>query len=939
MCGGTGLQRHRFAAVTAATAVAFVALVSGASASAPGSSPAGPPAELPCAPLDVVVLLDTSTSMNSAIENVKDNIVQFTTRVEEASGGDYQMALVDFATDVEVQVPFSDRNGQVVRDVVADLASKSRANSADSEAWDEALVAVVDRRPADGIGIDPQTDEPWKGEQIGDFDSPFRPEAKKIIVIITDARPGGFDDHFDQSDIDRVVAASTRARERGIRVATVFVPNGSHERDAPGPLNQASNITGSTYYASLADGSNVTDSLDLAVETCAADNDNDGLYDTWETDGYDADGDGTIDVDLPAMGADPNRKDLFLQVNWMQPDGVVPCFLAVFCPGTADGAHPPDPQALQNLVDIFGAAPVDNPDGTTGITVHIDAGPLTPPGTELDESERAGGPTFEHKDRLSASTTQLTDDEVTYIEAVYDMVFDDARRATHTWVYYVHLIAQDADGSILGLANAIPGDVAYLSGTRMTSTLVETGTLVHEVGHTLGLGHGGLDSVNRKPNYVSIMNYDHLHSGGLVVDGQGGVIDLSRFELATLDEENLNEPAGITVAEGSRPLPGTVTGRYRCPDQSRFDPSTTIVVGEPVDWNCDGDTTDLGDRHSTRGNDEASSPRPLPSRDDWATITFTGGQRGALASAGEEVDETGFTYEAWVDIPKDHAVAVAGPNQVASPATVGLQIPVTVINIGDRDDTYRIDVTGNGDWDLGPTGPASVEVPSREQARFAVNVAIPVDVAEDDTAAVTVTVTSDAADWVGSSHVVFVEPSGTPADPPGPAATVATPGEVTVGDSFEVTGSDFPSFAAIRVVDPSGTIEPADVEADAAGEWTVTVTSPEEPGTVDLVAFTTPDVTNTKRVTRAQIIGTPAVEDETFDDPGTTSTTVVDADGFIAGEATVEIVAASRDIAPAPPAEDEQSPVVPILLVVAIVAVAAVVLFRRRRSLRSRPDR
>ena len=31
------------------------------------------------------------------------------------------------------------------------------------------------------------------------------------------------------------------------------------------------------------------------------------------------DGDGTADLDLAAMGADPIKKDLFLQINWIPP--------------------------------------------------------------------------------------------------------------------------------------------------------------------------------------------------------------------------------------------------------------------------------------------------------------------------------------------------------------------------------------------------------------------------------------------------------------------------------------------------------------------------------------------------------------------------------------------------------------------------------------------
>src|SRR5262245_2672397 len=87
----------------------------------------------------------------------------------------------------------------------------------------------------------------------------------------------------------------------------------------------------------------------------ATDTDGDSLPDTWETNGYDANGDGVVDVDLPAMGATPNKKDLFVEMDYM--DGRL-----------ASAA------ALDRIVQVFATAPVSNPDGSTGIRIHLDAG-------------------------------------------------------------------------------------------------------------------------------------------------------------------------------------------------------------------------------------------------------------------------------------------------------------------------------------------------------------------------------------------------------------------------------------------------------------------------------------------------------------------------------------------------------------------------------------
>jgi leucine proline-enriched proteoglycan (leprecan) len=162
---------------------------------------------------------------------------------------------------------------------------------------------------------------------------------------------------------------------------------------------------------------------------------------------------------------------------------------------------------------------------------------------------------------------------------------------------------------ISGSADFPGGDYLVTLGFFDNTTLVGddfvvASTTAHEIGHTIGLGHGGTPLPNCKPNYVSAMNYTYQLGGA--VDAAG----ISHLVFSSGGNDDVSE-AGLTdqyAAEGvyrlswfaPKPLNDNrkVLKRF-CTGQS-FDPANHpgdwirvdggfFPNGAPkVDWNANG---------------------------------------------------------------------------------------------------------------------------------------------------------------------------------------------------------------------------------------------------------------------------------------------------------------------------------------------------------------
>jgi uncharacterized protein YegL len=166
-----------------------------------------------CKCADVVLVVDDTSSMGPAITNVDAGMTAIIGVATSASGGDLRMGVVTFKDTVEVDQPLTTNTSLVASAVSAIAAS---GGGTEAEASDEALKYAVSGASACSVS------QP-KGA-LGTF----RPNCFKIIVIVTDARPGGCDSNYaDGADDANAITVANLAKTNGIIISSILVDNGS----------------------------------------------------------------------------------------------------------------------------------------------------------------------------------------------------------------------------------------------------------------------------------------------------------------------------------------------------------------------------------------------------------------------------------------------------------------------------------------------------------------------------------------------------------------------------------------------------------------------------------------------------------------------------------------------------------------------------------------
>ena len=295
------------------------------------------------------------------------------------------------------------------------------------------------------------------------------------------------------------------------------------------------------------------------VPADARDDDEDGIPDSAEVEGG-----SFVGIDLYAMGARSAQRDIFVELDHME---------------SSDEGILPRREALDRVVAAF---------AKRGIALHFDLGTHFDASSGIqpeDYNLGAGNSTVPFSPSINIAFRNLAELEGRGNVYAYKAAHMDLRRLP---IFHYMLMAnsRNADGSAGSSGQGEqPGNDSIISlgawglnskteNSKQVLINFQASTIMHELGHNLGLLHGGHDNAsNYKPNYLSIMNYlyqlNGLNDPGSEAAGDrfylknklkqiGSICNLSYspcspdFKMdysdgsgADIDERNIDESAGL----------------------------------------------------------------------------------------------------------------------------------------------------------------------------------------------------------------------------------------------------------------------------------------------------------------------------------------------------------------------------------------------------------
>ncbi len=264
-------DRHRRMGGSARALAAILLSAALWSGTAPTASAQDEGAEDPvagrCGTVDLVLAFDKTYSLRTAIAEAKREVHRLLDLVSLVSRGNFRLGLISFRDDIDVDLDL----GAHDRPEAAEAAFRRALSGLEAhggqggpEASDEALRTAVAGLPGGG-----------NRPQRGDFSAAWQAHSR-ILVLITDNLPGGFDDTFTPGEDDRRArAVADRARDRDIRISSIYIPTTGGYAEPADPrkaeiMRTYALLTGGIYAETQESGAGAAEAIARIVRACGA---------------------------------------------------------------------------------------------------------------------------------------------------------------------------------------------------------------------------------------------------------------------------------------------------------------------------------------------------------------------------------------------------------------------------------------------------------------------------------------------------------------------------------------------------------------------------------------------------------------------------------------------------------------------------------------------
>ena len=396
------------------------------------------------------------------------------------------------------------------------------------------------------------------------------------------------------------------------------------------------------------DGDGLFDDVEPVFGTSVTekDTDGDGLTDYAEVYGIKYDGAypfGLPGTDIRSRGASPLHKDLFIEIDYYHKsdsNGTVSMY--------------PSADLRNQIAAFYGFLPIaSNPDGDSGINAVV------VPGQPLDLDGLVCA------DEYKKASYRSSRREGVFTHGLYCNRFTAAKR----------------DGTIGtkgGGKGVVGGSLFAVSASPPNNDVSDDMTekrvhnlyavTLHELGHNLGLRHGGDEVMNCKPNYPSLLNYAYDYSFNVPSDDD--VLATTQLQYSDGQLPEVDEEALVEVNPLDRTMAQVSFLKYFGGSEARGFPLSLSGGRANVDWNRNLDTETAAYEMNVRSmgyngascTNSANETERLEDHDDMAEIATSLSDR----KSANESDLLPSEWEDSAPIPEDDVdpLKVFHPNSV-----------------------------------------------------------------------------------------------------------------------------------------------------------------------------------------------------------------------------------------------------------------------------------